>query len=404
MVRVVIPSGEFMSKEVVIVAAARTAIGSFMGALSTTPAPRLGAAAIKAALERGKVDPKLVDQVIMGNVLSAGMGQAPARQASIYAGIPQSAGATTINKVCGSGMQAVNMARNAILTGESECVVAGGMENMSLAPYILPEARTGLRMGEKKIVDTMVADGLWDPYNNFHMGSAAEKCAKEYKFSREEQDRFAKQSFERAQNAIKTGAFKDEITPVEIPQRKGDPLKFEVDEGPGKADFAKMGGLKPAFEKDGTITAANASTINDGAAALVITSREFADKHGLKPLARILSCATHAQAPEWFTTAPVEAMKKALDKAGLKPSDIDLWEVNEAFSVVALAAAKGVEIDESKLNVNGGGISLGHPIGASGARILTTLLYAMNKRGAKRGVGSLCIGGGEGIAMVIERI
>lgn len=393
-----------MTKEVVIVSAARTAIGGFMGALSGVPAPKLGAAAIKAALERGKIDPKWVDQVFMGNVLSAGTGQAPARQAAIHAGIPQSAGATTINKVCGSGMQAVNLARNAILTGESECVVAGGMENMSLAPYILPEARVGLRMGEKKIVDTMVSDGLWDPYNNFHMGSAAEKCAKEFKFSREEQDRFAKQSFERAQNAIKTGAFKDEITAVEIPQRKGDPVKFEVDEGPAKADFSKMGGLKPAFEKDGTITAANASTINDGAAALVITSREFADKHGLKPLARILSCAVHAQAPEWFTTAPVEAMKKALTKAGLKPSDIDLWEVNEAFSVVALAAAKGVEIDESKLNVNGGGISLGHPIGASGARILTTLLYAMNKRNAKRGVGSLCIGGGEGIAMVIERI
>lgn len=393
-----------MSKEVVIVSAARTAIGGFMGALSNIPAPRLGAAAIKAALERGKIDPKWVDQVFMGNVLSAGMGQAPARQAAIYAGVPQSAGATTVNKVCGSGMQAVNLARNAILTGESECVIAGGMENMSLAPYILPEARVGLRMGEKKIVDTMVSDGLWDPYNNFHMGNAAEACVKEFKFTREEQDRFARQSFERAQNAIKTGAFKDEIVPVEIPQRKGDPVKFDTDEGPAKADFAKMSGLKPAFLKDGTVTAANASTINDGAAALVITSREFADKHGLKPLARIVSCAVHAQAPEWFTTAPVEAMKKALNKAGLKPSDIDLWEVNEAFAVVALAAAKGVEIDESKLNVNGGGISLGHPIGASGARILTTLLYAMEKRGAKRGLGSLCIGGGEGIAMIIERV
>ena len=393
-----------MSKEVVILSAARTPIGSFMGALSAIPAPRLGAVAIKAALERAKVKPDQVDQVIMGNVLSAGIGQAPARQASIYAGIPQSVGATTINKVCGSGMQAVNLARNAILTGESECVVAGGMENMSLAPYIMPEARVGLRMGEKKILDSMVSDGLWDPYNNFHMGSAGEKCAKEYKFTREEQDRFAKQSFERAQAAIKSGAFKNEIAPVSIPQKKGDPVNFDTDEGPRKVDFAKMTGLKPVFDKEGTITAANASTINDGAAALVVASKEFADKHGLKPLARIVSCAVHAQAPEWFTTAPVEAMKKALGKAGLKPSDIDLWEVNEAFAVVALAAAKGVEIDESKLNVNGGGISLGHPIGASGARILATLLHAMQARGAKRGLGSLCIGGGEGIAMIVERI
>ncbi len=392
-----------VSKEVVIVSAARTAIGSFLGALASVPAPRLGATAIKAALERAKLDPSLVDQVIMGNVLAAGEGQAPARQAAIFAGVPQSAGATTINKVCGSGMQAVNLARNAILTGESQCVVAGGMENMSLTPYLVPEARTGFRMGEKKFIDSMVHDGLWDVYNNFHMGNAAEKCVKEFKFTREEQDRFAKQSFERAQNAIKTGAFKKEIAPVSIPQKKGDPLLFDTDEGPGKADFAKMASLKPVFEKEGTITAANASTINDGAAAMIVTSREFADKHGLKPMARILSCAIHSQAPEWFTTAPVEAMKKALAKANLKPSDIDLWEVNEAFAVVALAAAKGVEIEESKLNVNGGGISLGHPIGASGARILTTLLYAMEARNAKRGMASLCIGGGEGIAMIVER-
>jgi acetyl-CoA C-acetyltransferase len=393
-----------MSKEVVIVSAVRTPIGSFLGALSSLPAPQLGATAIKAALERGKVDPKLVDQVFMGNVLSAGVGQAPARQAMIYAGIPQSAGATTVNKVCGSGMQAVNLARNAILTGESECVVAGGMENMSQAPYILPDARTGFRMGEKKVLDTMVSDGLWDPYNNFHMGNAAELCVKEHKFSREEMDRYAKQSFERAQHAIKMGAFRNEIVPVAIPQRKGDPVLFDTDEGPGKADFGKMAALKPAFDKAGAITAANASTINDGAAALVVTSREFADKHGLKPMARIVSCAIHSQAPEWFTTAPVEAMKKALAKGGLKASDIDLWEVNEAFAAVALAAAKGVEIDESRLNVNGGGISLGHPIGASGARILATLLHAMAHRNAKRGLGSLCIGGGEGIAMIVERV
>lgn len=393
-----------MAKEVVILSAVRTPIGSFLGSLSTIPAPKLGAVAIKAALERAKVKPEQIDQVIMGNVLSAGQGQAPGRQAMIYAGIPQSVPATTINKVCGSGMQAVNLARNAIIAGESECVVAGGMENMSMAPYIMPDARTGMRMGEKKILDSMVSDGLWDPYNNFHMGTAGEMCAKEYKFTREEQDRFAKQSFERAQAAIKSGAFKNEIAPVSIPQKKGDPVVFDTDEGPAKGDPAKMAGLRPAFDKDGTITAANASTINDGAAALVIASKEFADKHGLKPLARIVSVGMHAQAPEWFTTAPVEAMKKALNKAGMKPSDIDLFEVNEAFAVVALAAAKGVEIPESKLNVNGGGISLGHPIGASGARILATLLNALQQKNLKRGLGSLCIGGGEGIAMIVERM
>jgi acetyl-CoA C-acetyltransferase len=393
-----------MSKEVVIVAAARTAIGSFLGGLSSIPATQLGAIAIKGALENAKLDPAKVEQVIMGNVLSAGLGQAPARQALIGAGIPKSSGATTINKVCGSGLQAVSLARNAIIAGESECVVAGGMENMSLAPYIMPEARTGLRMGNKPFVDSMVNDGLWDIYNNFHMGSAGEMCAKEFKFSREDQDMYARQSFERAQAAVKSGAFKKEIVPVPVPQRKGDPVNFDTDEGPGKADFSKMGTLKPAFDKGGTITAANAATINDGAAALVVTSREFADKNGLKPLARILSVGFHAQAPEWFTTAPVEAMKSALKKANLQVSDIDLWEVNEAFAVVAMAAAKGVEIPEEKMNVLGGGISLGHPIGASGARILTTLIHALEARNVKRGMAALCIGGGEGIAMIVERV
>lgn len=393
-----------MANDVVILSAARTPIGSFMGALSNTPAPRLGAVAIKAALERAKLDPTKVDQVIMGNVLSAGSGQAPARQAAIFAGIPHTAGATTVNKVCGSGMQAVNLARNAILAGESKIVVAGGMENMSLVPYIMPEARTGFRMGEKKILDSLISDGLWDVYNNFHMGSAAEKCVKEFKFTREEQDRFAKQSFERAQAAQKSGAFKAEIVPVMLPQKKGDPVAFYTDEGPSKVDFSKMTTLRPAFEKDGTITAANASTLNDGAAALVVSDSATAASLGIKPLARIISCAIHSQAPEWFTTAPVEAMKKALAKANMKPGDIDLWEVNEAFAVVALAAAKGVEIPEDKLNVYGGGISLGHPIGASGARILVTLLNAMAAKGAKRGLGSLCIGGGEAIAMIIERV
>jgi acetyl-CoA C-acetyltransferase len=393
-----------MSQEVVIVAAARTAIGSFLGGLSSIPATQLGSIAIKGALEKAKLDPAKVEQVIMGNVLSAGLGQAPARQALIGAGIPKSSGATTINKVCGSGLQAVSLARNAILAGESQCVVAGGMENMSLAPYILPDARTGLRMGNKPFVDSMVNDGLWDIYNNFHMGTAGEMCAKEFKFSREDQDKYAKQSFERAQAAVKSGAFKNEIVPVPVPQRKGDAVPFDTDEGPGKADFAKMGTLKPAFDKGGTITAANAATINDGAAALVVTSREFADKNGLKPLVRILSMGFHAQAPEWFTTAPVEAMKNALKKANLKVPDIDLFEVNEAFAVVAMAAAKGVEIPEEKMNVLGGGISLGHPIGASGARILTTLIHALEARNLKRGMVALCIGGGEGIAMIVERV
>lgn len=392
------------AKEVVILSAARTPIGSFMGALSGIPAPRLGATAIKAALERAGVNASEIDQVVMGNVLTAGEGQAPARQAAIFAGIPHKSPAMTINKVCGSGLQAVNLARYAILAGDAKCVVAGGMENMSQAPYIMPDARAGMRMGEKKLIDSMVSDGLWDVYNNFHMGNAAELCVKEYKFTREEQDRFARQSFERAQAAIKSGAFSAEIAPVTIPQKKGDALSIATDEGPGKADFAKMPGLRPVFDKDGTITAANASTINDGAAALVVADADWAKSKGFKPLARIVSCGYHAQAPEWFTTAPVEAMKSALDKAKLRSSDIDLWEVNEAFAVVALAAAKGLEIPEAKLNINGGGISLGHPIGASGARILTTLLYALQAKGGKRGMASLCIGGGEGIAMVVERI
>lgn len=393
-----------MGQDVVILSAARTAIGSFMGGLSTTPAPRLGAVAIKAALERAKVQGTTLDQVIMGNVLAAGEGQAPARQAAIFADVPMHVGAITINKVCGSGMQAVNFARQAILAGDSQVAIAGGMENMSLTPYLMPGAREGYRMGEKKILDSMVHDGLWDPYKNFHMGNAAELCVKEFKFTREEQDRFAKQSFERAQAAQKGGFFTKEIAPVMLAQKKGDPIAFATDEGPSKVDFAKMTALRPVFDKDGTITAANASTINDGAAALVVSGADFAMKNGIKPLARILSCAVHSQAPEWFTTAPVEAMKKALIQANLKASDIDLWEVNEAFAVVALAAAKGVEIPESKLNIWGGAISLGHPIGASGARILVTLLHAMEAKGAKRGLASLCIGGGEGIAMVVERL
>ena len=391
-----------MSKEVVIVSAARTALGSFMGGLSSIPAPKLGAVAIKAALERANIKGELIDQVIMGNVLTAGVGQAPARQATIFSGLPQSVPAMTINKVCGSGLQAVNLARNAILAGESEIVVAGGMENMSLAPHV-QYLRAGVRMGEVKFEDSMIKDGLWDVYNQFHMGIAAEKCAKEFNFTRAEQDRFARQSFERAQASQKSGQFKKEICAVMVAGKAGE-TPFDTDEGPGKANFEKMPQLKPVFDKAGTVTAANASTINDGAAALVVMSGEKAKSLGIKPMARILSSAYHAQAPEWFTTAPVEAMKKALKRANLSASEIDLFEVNEAFAVVALAAAKSCEIPEAKMNVFGGAISLGHPIGASGARILTTLLYGLESQNKKRGLASLCIGGGEGIALIVERI
>lgn len=392
-----------MASDVIIASAARTAIGSFMGSLSSVSAPQLGATSIKAAMNNINLDPSKVDQVIMGNVLSAGVGQAPARQAMIFGGIPKSTAAMTINKVCGSGLQAVNLARNAILAGESEIVVAGGMENMSMVPHFA-YMRSGTKMGDIKFKDGMVADGLWDVYNNFHMGSAAEMCAKEYKFTREEQDRYAKQSFERAQKAQKDGCFSKEIVGVEVPQRKGDPILVDSDEGPGKVRFDKMPTLRPAFEKDGTITAANASSINDGAAATVVMSSDKAKDLGIKGMARIRSCAIHSQDPEWFTTAPVEATKKALQKAGLTAGDIDLYEVNEAFAVVALATAKGVEIPEDKMNVNGGAISLGHPIGASGARILTTLLYALEAQDKTLGLATLCIGGGEGISMVVERI
>ncbi len=392
-----------MATDVIIAAAARTPIGSFLGSLSSVPAPKLGATAIQKALADSKIDPVAIDQVIMGNVLSAGVGQAPARQAMIFGGIPKSTPAMTINKVCGSGLQAINLAYNAIVADESEIIVAGGMENMSMVPHFV-YMRSGTKMGDVKFKDGMVADGLWDVYNDFHMGSAAEMCAKEHKFAREEQDRYAKQSFERAQKAVQDGAFKNEIVAVEVPQRKGAPMLVDVDEGPGKVNFDKMSKLRPAFEKDGTITAANASSISDGAAATVVMSANKAKSLGVTGMARIRACAIHAQDPEWFTTAPVEATRKALQKAGLTAGDIDLYEVNEAFAVVALATAKGVEIPEDKMNVHGGAISLGHPIGASGARVMATLLHSMQAQDKVLGLATLCIGGGEGIAMVVERI
>ena len=393
-----------MSRDVVIAGVARTPIGSFQGSLSSLPVPRLGAVAIKAAIERAGIQPNQVSEVIMGNVLTGGVGQAPARQAAIYAGIPNQVPALTINKVCGSGMKAIMLGTQSILLGDSEVVVAGGMESMSNAPYLLPTARNGFRMGHQQAIDSMILDGLWDPYNNQHMGNCAELCAREKTFTREEQDRFAIQSFKRAQEAQKSGKFAGEIAPVEIPGKKGEITKIDTDEGPGKAQFEKMPGLKPVFDKNGSVTAANASTLNDGASALVLMSADKARESGVKPLARIVSCGTNAQAPEWFTTAPAEAMRRALKKANWEVSSVDLFEVNEAFAVVALAAQKELQIPESKLNIWGGAISLGHPIGSSGARIVVTLISALQATGKKRGLAGICIGGGEGTAICVEML
>ena len=394
----------FSDTDVVVVSAVRTAIGSFQGALSSLPAPRLGAAAIAGALKKAGVQPSQVSEVIMGNVLTAGVGQAPARQAAIFAEVPNTVPALTINKVCGSGMKAVMLGMQSIRLGDSEVVVAGGMESMSQAPYLLPNARSGLRMGNAPFIDSMIHDGLWDPYNNQHMGNCGELCAREKNFSRKDQDDFGTQSFRRALDAQKAGKFVDEIVPVAIAGRKGEVTQFETDEGPAKVQFDKIPTLKPAFDKNGTVTAANASTLNDGAAALVMMSGKKARELGLKPLAKLLSYGSNAHAPEWFTTAPAEAMKRAMKKAGWEAKDVDLWEVNEAFAVVALAAQKELGIPNEKLNVWGGGISLGHPIGASGARILVTLISALKDMNLKRGVAGICIGGGEGTAVCVERL
>ena len=389
-------------RDVVIVGAARTPIGSFFGVLSSVPAPRLGAVAIKAALERAGLKPEQVDEVIMGCVLPAGIGQAPARQAAIYAGIPKSSGAMTINKVCGSGMKSVMLAAQAIQCGDADIIVAGGMENMTLAPYYLPTGRTGFRMGHQKAIDGMIQDGLWDVYNNFHMGNAAELCAKEMNISREEQDAFAAESYRRAQDAVNTGKFKAEIVPVEVPGRKGEVTVVDADEEPGKGKIEKFPALRPAFIKDGTVTAANASSINDGAAALVVMAAEKAQELGIKPLAKIIASATASKEPEWFTTAPADAIKKLLDKVKLSTGDIDVYEINEAFSVVSIANNRLLNLDPTKVNLRGGAVALGHPIGASGARILVTLIYLMQDMNAKRGLAALCIGGGEATAMLIE--
>lgn len=394
-----------MSDPVVIVSVARTPLGGFQGELSSLTTPQLGAIAIKAAVERARLAPEQVQEVIMGCVLPAGLGQAPARQAVLGAGLPLSAGCTTINKVCGSGMKATMLAHDLILAGSNEVMVAGGMESMSNAPYLLSKARGGYRLGHGQMFDHMFLDGLEDSYSKENkgrlMGTFAEDCASHFSFSRQAQDEFAIASTTRAQAAINNGDFTWEVAPVTVPGRKGDVL-VDKDEQPLKAQIDKIPGLKPAFKKDGTVTPANSSSISDGAAALVLMRRSTADKLGLKPVATIVGHATHAQEPQWFTTAPVGAMQKVLAKAGWSTDDVDLWEINEAFAVVTMAAMHEMKLPHDKVNVNGGACSLGHPIGASGARILVTLIGALRKRGLKRGVASLCIGGGEATAMAIE--
>jgi len=393
-----------MSKNVVIVSYARTPLGSFRGALSMVSAPQLGATAIKGALEKCNLDGSHVNEVIMGCVLPAGLGQAPARQAAIYAGIPNDVETLTINKMCGSGLKAIMQGQQSILVGDADVVVAGGMENMSQSPHYLMGSRDGIRLGHGKLIDGMIHDGLWDVYNDQHMGNCAEICAKEYKFSREDQDDFAERSYTRSQDAIANGLFEDEIVPVEVPQQRGEPIIVSTDEEPNRVNFDKMRALQPAFEKDGSVTAGNSSTINDGAAVVVLMSEDKAKELGLTPLAKIVSQASAAHAPEWFTTAPVKAMNKAVEKAGLTISDIDLFEINEAFAVVTMAAEKDLKLDAGKVNILGGAVSMGHPIGASGARIMCTLLNVMNQKDAKRGMASICIGGGEASAVIVERV
>lgn len=392
-----------MNAPVYIVSAVRTPIGAFQGTLSALRAPDLGATAIKAAVERAKIAPGDVQEVFMGNVLSAGIGQAPARQAMIYAGLPNTVPATTVSKVCGSGLQAVVFGTKTVALADADLVVAGGMESMSNVPYYLDKARTGYRMGNGTLVDGMIFDGLWDPYGNVHMGNCGDACAKEFGFSREAQDEFARESFRRALAAQKEGLFEQEIAPASVPQRKGDAVLVKLDEGPAKGDPSKFASLKPAFGKDGTITAANASSINDGASALVLASEAAVKRHNLSPLARIVGYANAAQAPDKFTTAPAAAIDNVTKKLGLKKDDIDLFEINEAFAVVSMVCTKLAGLDPAKVNVRGGAVALGHPIGASGARILTTLLFAMKDRNAKRGLATLCIGGGEAVALVVER-
>jgi acetyl-CoA C-acetyltransferase len=387
--------------DIVIVGAKRTAIGSLLGQFTGVPTPTLGATAISGALEHAGLAPDQVDEVIMGCVLPAGLGQAPARQAAIGAKIPTAAGCTTINKVCGSGMKAVMLGHDLIKAGSASVVVAGGMESMTNAPHLLNGSRTGTKYGNVEMLDHMAWDGLTNPYDKQAMGVFGEQCVTKYSFSREDQDAYSAESVRRAQAAIQSGAFKAEIVPVTVAGRKGD-VVIDTDEGPGRIDASKIPTLKPAFKKDGTITAASSSSINDGAAATVLMSAEEAKKRGLAPLAKIVAHATHSQDPDWFTTAPVSALRKVLDKAGWSVGDVDLFEINEAFSCVAMAPMRDLGIPHEKLNVNGGAVALGHPIGASGARLVVTLLHALKARGGRRGVAALCIGGGEATALAVE--
>ena len=393
-----------MQRQSVIVAAKRTPICAFQGNLSSVSAPNLGAIAIKAVVEETGIDKSQINEVIMGNVLSAGIGQAPARQASIQAGLPNSVEALTINKMCGSGLKAVMLADQAIRCGDAEVVIAGGMESMSNAPYLLKHARSGQRLGHGKMIDSLIHDGLWDAYNDTHMGNCAEMLSKERNYSREAQDEFAVTSYKRAQSAQAEGVFDSEIVPVKIPQRKGDSVFISEDEEPGKARFDKIPLLRPVFEKDGAITAANASKLNDGAAVILIMSEEKAIKLRLTPIARIVAQASAAHEPEWFTTAPGKAIGKVLEKTNLSINDIDLWEINEAFSAVTMAAIDDFKIDPAKVNIYGGAVAIGHPIGASGARIFTTLMNGMTRTETKYGLATLCIGGGEASAMIVEKV
>jgi acetyl-CoA C-acetyltransferase len=390
-------------QDVFILSAARTPIGAFQGCLASLGAVDLGARALAGSIERAGLSPEAIEQVYMGSVLTAGQGQAPARQAALGAGCPVSTGAVTVGKVCGSAMRAVMTAANDLRCGDFSIVAAGGMESMSRAPYLALGARDGLRLGHGRLLDSMIHDGLWDPYGDTHMGSCAELCVGKYEFTREEQDDYSRLSYERAREATESGAAGEEIVEVAVAQRKGEPVEVVRDEEPFRSDLAKMSKLRPAFKRDGTVTAANASKINDGAAALVLATEEAAAKHGSEPLARLVAHASTAQEPEWFTTAPVAAVRKVLDRAGLTVADIDLWEVNEAFAAVSMAFMRELDLSHDRVNVRGGAVALGHPIGCSGARILVTLLYAMKQQGAKRGCAAICIGGGEATAVVVER-
>ena len=390
-------------KEVVIVAATRTPIGSFGGSLAGIPATQLGAVVIRSAVEKSRLKPEQIQEVYMGNVLNANLGQAPATQAAIFSGLPVMP-ATTINKVCASGMKAIMIGAQSIALGQNDIVVAGGMESMSNVPYYLDKARNGYRLGNGPLTDGLIKDGLWDVYNDYHMGSAAELCATECNVSREDQDAYAIESYKRAQQAQKEGKFRNEITPVELKDKKGDITLFGNDEEPNNVKFDKIPGLKPVFKKDGTVTAANASTLNDGAAAVVLMSAEKAKELGITPLAKILSYADAQQAPEWFTTSPSKAIPLALHRAGLSARQIDFFEINEAFSVVSVANNRLLELDPAKVNVNGGAVALGHPLGASGARIVVTLLNVLQQNGGTYGAAGICNGGGGASAMVIENL